>query len=44
MIAYLDIESKLVNHSFVSILAFESAIQLLNGLAVNVHNPAPAGK
>jgi len=30
-IAYLDIESKLDNHRFVNILAFESAIQVLNG-------------
>jgi len=27
-------------HRFVNILAFESAIQVLNGLAANVHNPA----
>jgi len=30
MIAYLDIESKLANHRFANILAFESAIQVLN--------------
>ena len=43
-IAYSDIESKLANHRFVNILAFESAIQVLNGLATNVRNPAPAVK
>ena len=43
-IAYLDIESKLANHRFVNILAFESVIKLLNGLATNVRNPAPAVK
>jgi len=43
-IAYLDIESKLANHRFVNVLAFENAIQVLNGLAANVHNPAPAVK
>jgi len=43
-IAYLDIKSKLANHRFVNILAFESAIQVLNGLAANVRNPAPAVK
>ena len=42
--AYLDIESKLANHRFVNILAFESAIQVLNGLAANVRNPALAVK
>jgi len=40
-IAYLDVESKLANHRFV-ILAFESAIQVLNGLPANVGNPARA--
>jgi len=34
----------LANHGFVNILAFESAIQVLNGLAANVRNPAPAAK
>ena len=43
-IAYLDVESKLANHRFVNILAFESAIQVLNGLAANVRNPASAVK
>ena len=43
-IAYIDIESKLAKHRFVNILAFESAIQVLNGLATNVRNPAPAVK
>jgi len=43
-IAYLDIESKLANHNFVNILAFESAIQVLNGLAANVRIPEPAVK
>jgi len=43
-IAYLDIESKLANHRFVNILAIESAIQVLNGLAANVRNPTPAVK
>jgi len=43
-IAYLDIESKLANNRFVNILAFESAIQMLNGLATNMRNPAPAVK
>ena len=43
-IAYLDIESKSANHRFVNILAFESAIQVLNGLAANVRNPASAVK
>jgi len=43
-IAYLDIKSKLANHHFVNILTFESAIQVLNGLAANMHNPAPAVK
>jgi len=28
--------------TFVNILAFESAIQMLDGLAANVRNPAPA--
>jgi len=32
------------NHRFVNILAFESAIQVLNGLAANAHNPASAAK
>jgi len=41
-IAYLDTVSKLANHHFVNILAFESTIQVLNGLAANVRNPAPA--
>jgi len=43
-ITYLDIESKLANHRFVNILAFESAIQVLNGLVINVCNTAPAVK
>ena len=43
-ITYSDIESKLANHRFVKILAFESAIQVLNGLAVNVRNPESAVK
>jgi len=43
-IAYLDIESELANHHFVNILAFESAIQVLNGLIANVCNPAPVVK
>ena len=43
-IAQLDIESKLANHRFVNILSFESAIQVLNGLAANVRNRAPAVK
>jgi len=43
-IACLDIESKLTNHRFVNILALESAIQVLNGLATNLRNPAPAVK
>ena len=43
-IAYLDIESKLANRRFVNILAFESAIQVLNGLATNVRNLEPAVK
>jgi len=43
-IGYFDIESKLANHRFINILAFESAIQVLNGLAVNVRNLAPALK
>jgi len=43
-ITYLDIESKLANRRFVNILAFESAIQVLNELAANVRNPAPAVK
>ena len=43
-IAYLDIESELANPRFVNILAFEGAIQVLNGLAANVRNPAPAEK
>jgi len=43
-ITYLDIESKLANHRFVNILAFESAINVLNGLAANVRNPTPAVK
>jgi len=43
-IAYSDMERKLANHRFVNILAFESAIQLLNGLAANVHNPTLAVK
>jgi len=43
-IAYLDIESKLANHRFFNILDFESAIQVLNELAANVRNPAPAVK
>ena len=42
--AYLDIENKLANHGFVNILAFESAFQVLNGLAANVRNLAPAVK
>jgi len=42
--AYLDIESKLTNHRFVNILAFESAIQMLDESASNVRNPAPAVK
>jgi len=41
-IAYLDSDSKLGNHNFVNILAFESAIQVFNGLAANVRNSAPA--
>ena len=41
-ITYLDIESKLANHRFVNNVAFESAIQVLNGLAAHVRNPAPA--
>ena len=40
----MDIESTLANHRFVNILAFESAIQVLNGLAANVRNPAQAVK
>ena len=43
-IAYLDIKSKLANHHFVNIIAFESAIQVLNGFAANVRNPAPGVK
>ena len=43
-IAYLDIESKLPNHRFVNILAFESEIQVLNRLAANVRNSVPAVK
>ena len=43
-IAYLGIKSKLANHRFVNILAFESAIQVLNGLATNMRNPAPSVK
>jgi len=43
-IAYLDIKNKLANHRIVNILAFESAIQVLNGLAANVRNPTPAVK
>ena len=43
-IAYLDIASKLANHHFVNIIAFESAVQVLSGLAANVRNPAPAVK
>jgi len=40
-IVYLDIESKLANYRFVNILAFESAIQVLNGFAENVReNPS----
>jgi len=42
--AYLDIENKLTNHRFVSILGFESASQVLNESASNVRNPAPAAK
>jgi len=42
--AYLDIESKSANHRFVKILAFETPIQVWNGLAANVRNPAPAVK
>jgi len=34
----------LAKHRFVNILAFERAIQVLNGLATNVRNPAPAVK
>jgi len=34
----------LANHRFVNILAFESAIQVLNRLAANVRSPAPAVK
>jgi len=34
----------LANHRFVNILVFESAIQVSNGLAANVRNPAPAVK
>ena len=43
-LAYLDIKSKLANNHFVNILAFKSAIQVLNGLAANVRNPTPAVK
>jgi len=40
-IVYLDIESKLANYRFVNVLAFESAIQVLNGFAENVReNPS----
>jgi len=31
----------LANHRYINILAFESAIQVLNGLATNVRDPAP---
>jgi len=34
----------LANHRFVNISAFESAIQMLNGLALNMRNPAQAVK
>jgi len=43
-ITYLDIESKVANHHFVNILAFESAIQVFNELASNVRKPTPAVK
>jgi len=42
--AYLDIETKLTNHGFVNLLAFESAIQVLNESASNVPNPVLAVK
>ena len=42
--AYLDIESKLTNHRYVNILAFESAIQVLNESASNVRSPQSAVK
>jgi len=42
--AYLDIKSKLINHRFVNILAFQSAVQVLEESASNVRNPAPAVK
>jgi len=42
--AFLDVKSKLTNHRFVNILAFESVVQVLNESASNVRIPAPAAK